>query len=227
MTLSPTTSEDRASTTTPLAESLAHPNGSAYRPSRHRRVSEGLANTLYFKQPLPQQHPRLNPQHPVPQPCKASIPLGISASPPPMLRAINLNDEPATGANKVTDVPGDDDLTPKRNAELAVHDRVPKHRFRRRHVSAHTCGARFEKSLSFCGERASAQESLLGPAKRPGAGPFAQSLCQAPTVQRLQLRAWRRGCAPAEARPRPGPRWRAHECASIDDRASTRAEGRS
>ncbi len=175
---------------------------------------------------LAQYDPRLNPEHAIPQPRKTSIPPRISPSAPRMLRAINLHDQPATGANEVTDVLGNDDLTPKRNAELSVHERAPEHRFRRKHVGAHARGARFEKNLSFWGERATAQESLLGPAKRPGTGPFAQPLCQAPTAQSVNARAWRRGCALAEARPRPGPRRRAHEHASIDARAPMRAEER-
>jgi len=33
---------------------------------------------------------------------------------------------------------------------------------------------------------------------------LAQALCQAPTETRRTMRAWRRACAPGEARPRPG-----------------------
>jgi hypothetical protein len=93
-------------------------------------------------------------------------------------------------------------------------------------ISAHAGSASGEKSLALRGNRASAQECLLSPAKRPAAAPHRAASVPAPhRMERALPGLARRVRALGEGRPRPGLRRRAHERRAIEASAAEASSG--
>lgn len=129
----------------------------------------------------------------------------------------HFDDEPSAGADEVTDVTCQRHLTTEGDAQLAIHERRPEQAFWRRCISPHAGSARSEEHLALTGNGASAQESLLRPAKRPAAATAGAASVPAPHRSRRPMPGLaRRVRAAGVGRPRPGLRRRAHRQLAID-----------
>jgi hypothetical protein len=71
----------------------------------------------------------IQPHHTKPEALEHRIPPGVSGTTASVKAAIDFNDEPPRGSDKVSDVPSDDDLPAKRHTELSVDDRPPEPSF--------------------------------------------------------------------------------------------------
>src|SRR5688500_275828 len=145
-----------------------------------------------------------------------------------MVRAIDFDDEPLGSADEVTDVACERDLTPEGHSQLAIDERSPEQALWWRAISAHGGSASSEKSVTLRGNVASAQESLLSPAKRRAAAHRRAAAVPAPhRMSRALPGLARRVRALSVGRPRPRlgrrePEHRAIEDGVADERSGTR-----
>ncbi len=85
----------------------------------------------------PQHPPPFTPQHPVPP--------RVRAGAVRMIAAVNFHNETCSRRSEVrNEAPSNDNLTPKRHAELPRGEQTPKRRLRRRGRAAHDASAFFE-----------------------------------------------------------------------------------
>lgn len=82
-----------------------------------------------------------------------------------MVSTVDLDDELVAGADEISDVACERDLTAEGDAQLAVDESCPEEALRRRRLGAHGGGASSEKSGTLFRNVASTQESLRAPVK--------------------------------------------------------------
>ena len=122
---------------------------------------------------------RVNSQHGVPEPTKLLIAARIRARTPRVIAAIDFHDEPSGRRQEIRDeLVANDDLPPKRDAELAPTNEVLERRFRRCELKAHLARACSEER-AIAVRVTTEHGDLLLPAERPGFAPLWRRLYDA------------------------------------------------
>ena len=71
-----------------------------------------------------------DPEDPKTQALKVPVPTGVRGNPVGVIPAVHFHDEPDRRGNEVSDVTTNDNLAPKRHAQLGAGQRLPEPRLR-------------------------------------------------------------------------------------------------